>query len=64
MATDLAAGWRFPSASRKAHAYAEGETTSLCGRWLYSGPTQASLDAPASPDDCAACRRKVDAGKA
>lgn len=51
-------GWRFPYASQKAH-YFEG-ITSLCGKWMFLGETQAGADAPPSPDDCAACRRKLD----
>lgn len=55
--TELAAGWRFPPNSRKAHAFPEGEIVSLCRSWMFSGATVAPLDAPASPDDCARCKR-------
>jgi hypothetical protein len=57
VASKFPAGWRFPGASRKAHAYDEGEIISLCGKWMFAGQTLAALDAKASPDDCAACRK-------
>jgi len=60
---ELRAGWRWPWNSRKAHYFDEGEAISLCGTWMYSGPTQGDASSPATPDDCKACRRKLDKRK-
>jgi hypothetical protein len=51
-------GWGFPGASRKAHYFVGWE--SLCGRWLYQGPLTPNQSDAKSPDDCAACRRKLE----
>lgn len=48
-------GWGFPELSKKAHYFVEGR--SLCGRWAYTGALEPA--ALASPDDCAACTRKL-----
>jgi len=50
------AGWGWPALARKAHWFPENSLTSLCGRWLYSGPREDS-DKP-SKDDCTMCRHK------
>jgi hypothetical protein len=55
-------GWYWPGNSRKAH-YFGADSRSLCGRFaLFPGmqsEKQGDATTPASPDDCAACRRKV-----
>lgn len=60
-------GWFFPSSARKCH-FDGGDGIALCGKWARGGfggygiaPIQAGADAAPSPDDCASCRRKVDA---
>lgn len=30
-------GWGFPALAKKAHYFADGSTTSLCGKWLFTG---------------------------
>ena len=57
---DLAAGWRWPINARKAHYFDEGGLTSLCGRWMYAGPSQGDAFSHSS-DDCADCGRKLEA---
>jgi hypothetical protein len=54
-------GWGWPLLARKAHYFRDHR--SLCGRWWYTG----ELDDPgpqASPDDCAACQKKLTSSKA
>lgn len=54
------AGWRWPRLSRKAHYYMAGETISVCGKWMYSGPltpTQETAEGKPGPDDCTPCWR-------
>jgi len=54
-------GWGFPGSSRKAHYFVD--STALCRKWgLYGGPLEP--DDKSSPDDCVACRRKLDTRKA
>lgn len=55
----LTEGWGFPGGALKAHFFRGAK--SLCARWLYTGPLEA--DNGPSRDDCAACRRLVDAEK-
>lgn len=50
--TKIKSGWGWPLNSKKAHYFADS-ITSLCRRWMYSGPRE--LPTHASPDDCAAC---------
>jgi hypothetical protein len=50
-------GWGFPLASRKAHYFVG--ITSLCGSWLYTGRLEPETE-KRSPDDCKACRRKLE----
>ncbi len=54
-------GWFWPVNSRKAHYYDETKT-SVCGKWAIwaADPEFDSFDSPKSPDDCAACRKRVD----
>jgi hypothetical protein len=51
----LNAGWGWPLNSKKAHYYTEGEVTSICGAWMYSGPRENT--AHDSPDNCAKCKK-------
>ena len=53
-------GWGFPYLSKKAHWFIESR--SLCGKWMYMGVLHPDLFE--SPDDCAACRRKLEPRKA
>ena len=57
---ELSAGWRWPINARKAHYFDEGTLISICGKWMYAGPSQGDSFSRSS-DDCAACRRKVSA---
>jgi hypothetical protein len=61
-ATNPDEGWWFPGLSRKAHYFREGR--SLCGKWGTFGQQPLTPDTHKSPDDCAACRRKLDREKA
>ena len=49
-------GWGFPMLARKAHWFDEGEATSVCGKWMYTGVRSGRADEP-GPDDCATCRK-------
>lgn len=55
----MTATWKWPSNSRKAHAFVDGR--SLCGKWgdllVPPVPNQAIGTEP-GPDDCKACWRK------
>lgn len=54
-------GWGWPVQSRRAHYFVG--TRALCGRWgLYMGHLEAGNDN--SPDNCAACKRKLAALRA
>ena len=54
-------GWGFPTrAARKAHYFRE-DGRSLCGRYGSFGIRTDPETTGASPDDCAACRRRLDA---
>ncbi|QRU18700.1 hypothetical protein I6K36_24100 [Klebsiella pneumoniae] len=55
-------GWARPINANKHHFFLEGEVTSICGRWMYFGIDR-EPDMFESPDDCAACRRKVNKRK-
>lgn len=57
MGAALFEGWGWPTNSRKAHYFREGESRSVCGKWLYFGTRE--LPELPSPDDCAACVRAV-----
>ncbi len=69
-ATDSPAGptgWFWPTSARKAH-FDGGDGRALCGKWArinpFSGaaaPIDGGADSPPSPDDCVACRRRVEA---
>lgn len=61
-------GWFWPTGARRCH-FDGGDGRALCGKWArfnpFAGasgaaPIQAPIDAGASSDDCATCRRKVD----
>jgi hypothetical protein len=52
-------GWFKFSNSRKFHWIVAGR--SLCGKWLYLGNGELDFSVRELPDDCVACRRKLDA---
>lgn len=59
-------GWYWPINARKAH-FDRGDGRALCDKWMrvnpFTGqgaPIQGGIESPSSPDDCVACRRKVD----
>lgn len=51
-------GWATLLNSKKAH-YFDASGRSLCGHWLYLGNAYDANQTPGSPDDCAACARKL-----
>lgn len=59
-------GWFWPTGARKCH-FDGGDGIALCGKWGRIGfggraaPIEAFADSPPSKDDCAACRRKLEA---
>jgi hypothetical protein len=61
-------GWFHPTTSRKWH-FDNGDGRSLCGKWGRFGlgggeaPIEFGAEAPKSIDDCATCRRKLEALK-
>ena len=56
-----AEGWAFPTTSaRKCHFIKRGR--SLCGRYGYWGEELWADTGQASPDDCKACRVKLEKG--
>ena len=57
------AGWARPINASKHHYFAEDEATSICGRWMYFGHDR-EPDTFESPDDCVACRRKLNKERA
>lgn len=68
MSDSTPGGWAFPNNSSRAKAHYFPKSVvleaSLCGRWGYVGyPIQGDADSPASPDDCVACRKKLEAKK-
>lgn len=54
-------GWARPLMAKKHHYFAEGESTSICGGWMYFG-NEREPDTFESPDDCKKCRRKLKKG--
>jgi hypothetical protein len=69
---DVSGGWtNYGGSSRKWHYTddPEGEGRSLCRKWARSPftagtPLNLEPDGKPSPDDCVACRRKLDKRKA
>jgi hypothetical protein len=59
-AAEGGAGWGFPPVSRKAH-YIAPDGRSLCGKlgFAFNLPLEPDNGRP-SPDDCAACRKRLD----
>ena len=58
--TGSSVGWNWIHNSPKWHYFVEGH--SLCGRWFSLGLGNSCDDDPAtdnSPDNCAACKRKI-----
>lgn len=53
------AGWGFPGTARKAHYFHTEEITSVCGRWMYSGPREPETGLR-SRSDCVACVKVVE----
>lgn len=54
-------GWSRPADARKWHYFRDGR--SLCGRWGMRRSRHLEPDDEPSADDCAACRRTLDAEK-
>lgn len=56
-------GWVFPTmAARKCHYFPQGERRSLCGKYRrFKGDDGQPDTGTPSRDDCAPCRRKLDA---
>lgn len=51
-------GWGWPGLASKPHYFAAGSSTSLCGRWMYTGPREPHTGTT-GPKDCQACVRKL-----
>ncbi|HHL0958982.1 TPA: hypothetical protein ACQVH3_003732 [Serratia marcescens] len=49
-------GWGFPALAKKAHYFADGSSTSLCGKWLFTGVL--FDEHHDHPENCAVCMRK------
>jgi hypothetical protein len=59
-------GWFWPTGAKKCH-FDGGDGRALCGKWARFGlggsaPLEGAPDAPPSPDDCVACRRRLEEG--
>jgi hypothetical protein len=52
-------GWGKPARTKKWHYFVG--IRSLCGRWAYRGELEQGNDD--SPDNCAACRKKLEKRK-
>lgn len=50
-------GWGWPGAARKAHYFLAGDSISLCGKWMFTGPR--TVEDGSGPDDCVVCRREM-----
>lgn len=57
-------GWAFIGGARKAHYY-DSDNRSLCGRYVAFAAPDAAFESDNGPssDDCAGCRKKLDARK-
>lgn len=55
---ELPAGWGWPGSARKAHWFDDGQATSLCGRWMFTGHRTPGPGSQ-SNDDCSACWKKL-----
>lgn len=55
----LTEGWLKPIQARKFHYFRDGRQA-LCGRWLLLANGNLEPETGPGPDDCAACRRKLD----
>lgn len=62
LSADAGWTWRWPSNTRKAHAYREnGEAA--CGAWVLFDPPalqSQTIQEDPGPDDCVRCWRRVD----
>jgi len=54
-------GWGYIHNSPKWHYFIDGR--SLCGRWLSLGLGKLEQGSDSSPDNCKACRRKLEKRK-
>ena len=54
--------WRPPQAAR--WHYIGADNRALCGKWMEMSRNKLAPETSEAPDDCKACRRKVDAMKA
>lgn len=57
---ELPEGWGRPVNSSKHHYFKERR--SVCGKWMYFS-NDLEPDSFESPDDCRACRKKINAKK-
>lgn len=55
----LIKGWGFPYLAKKAHYYNQGDSTSLCGKWMYTGERVDSMHD--HKDNCVSCMKKRNA---
>lgn len=49
-------GWGWPLRAHRAHFFGPSSSTSVCGRWAYTGERIKDNRAK-GPDDCAACAK-------
>lgn len=58
MAETDKAGWGWPGAAAKPHYFLAGDTISLCGKWMYTGPRDQE-NSPGRASDCSPCGKKL-----
>lgn len=51
------AGWGYPLLATKGHYFKEGESVSICGRWMFTGER---YDEKPAPFHCKACLKKLE----
>lgn len=49
-------GWGFPALANKAHYFSSGDATSLCNKWMFTGPRVDGMHD--HPDNCVVCMKK------
>lgn len=60
MSNLLLPGWGFPASGRRFHYFDRGETISICGRWMFTGPRDPGYSTGPGPEDCKACWKVLD----
>lgn len=53
----LQTGWGFPSNSKKAHYFLNGDRRSLCLKWAFFGTLETGNNN--SPDNCSECKKRL-----